>query len=563
MTICAFDRLRAAADCRRQLFRGLALFSIVLIPATLIHAEDLPTELMVAESFGASATLALTRPRRAESEPVVSADGRESTSVAPATVQAAFQDPSEPLPPPSAPPLPGAEVTAAEATAPEINTPEITLEQRLADLEEKYNELSGSHEDLSAHVEHFSHPKFEAVTMTLNGRIQLDAWTFPASSPGVNGFETGDNDLSPQDRVGIRRLRFGAYGDIYETMQYRIDVEWADADRVEARDVFLGFKELPILQTVLIGNQKRPYSLDQWNSSNFNVFMERPYVAEAFNPGPRRLGVQSWSHTEDKSWNWQYGVFNEAEFRPSGFYTSDHWQAQVAGRLANTLWYDESSDGRGYAHWAISGTHADVDGDALTPNYANSGLSQAIFRSRPEARTVNPWVDTELIPEADNFNLVGLESVVNLGPTQFVAEYMSNWVNRTDANQLHYHGGYAYLSYFLTGEHMSWERDTGQLGPVSPFENFFLVDTCRDGVSGGWGAWQVAVRGSYGDLSDEDVQGGVGESVTLGLNWWWNQNARMQFNYIYGNIYDNDINAVNGINHGTYQIIGTRFAMFY
>ena len=70
-------------------------------------------------------------------------------------------------------------------------------------------------------------------------------------------------------------------------------------------------------------------------------------------------------------------------------------------------------------------------------------------------------------------------------------------------------------------------------------------------------------RGSYGDLSDDDVQGGVGESVTLGLNWYWNANARMQFNYIYGNIYDNDINAVNGINHGTYQIIGTRFAMFY
>jgi phosphate-selective porin OprO/OprP len=110
---------------------------------------------------------------------------------------------------------------------------------------------------------------------------------------------------------------------------------------------------------------------------------------------------------------------------------------------------------------------------------------------------------------------------------------------------------------------MTWERDTGQLGPVDVFENFFLVDTCRDGVRGGWGAWQVAVRGSYGDLSDEDVQGGVGESVTLGLNWYWNQNARMQFNYIYGNIYDNDLNAVNGVDFGTYQIIGARFAMYY
>ena len=43
------------------------------------------------------------------------------------------------------------------------------------------------------------------------------------------------------------------------------------------------------------------------------------------------------------------------------------------------------------------------------------------------------------------------------------------------------------------------------------------------------------------------MQGGVGESITFGLNWYWNSNARMQFNYIYGNIYNNELNAVNGI----------------
>jgi phosphate-selective porin OprO/OprP len=440
---------------------------------------------------------------------------------------------------------------------------ESDLAARLAELEAKFEALESSHDDLQKDIEHYSHPRSEHVTMIINGRIQLDAWTFPDSSPGVNGFETGSNDITPQDRVGIRRLRFGAFGDIYETMQYRIDVELADSERAEARDVFLGFKELPVFQTVLIGHQKRPYNLDQWNSSNFNVFMERPWVGEMFNPGPRRLGVQSWSHTEDRSWNWQYGVFNEAEFRPNGFYTSDHWQAQGAGRLANTLWYDESSGGRGYAHWAVSGTWADTDPDALTPNYANSGLSQAQFRSRPEARTFNPWIDTGIIPGADDYTLIGLESVVNLGPTQVVGEYMHNWVNRDDASQLHFDGAYVYVSYFLTGEHMTWERDTGQLGPVEVFENFFLVDTCRDGVKGGMGAWQVSLRGSYGDLSDEDIQGGVGESLTLGLNWYWNKNARMQFNYIYGNIYDNDLNAVNGIDFGTYQILGTRFAIYF
>jgi phosphate-selective porin OprO/OprP len=185
------------------------------------------------------------------------------------------------------------------------------------------------------------------------------------------------------------------------------------------------------------------------------------------------------------------------------------------------------------------------------------------LRTRPEARTFSNWLDTGLVAGAENMTELGLEHVLNLGPTQFAAEYQNSWMNREGDTQLHFHGAYAYLSYFLTGESMTWNRETGQLGPTTPFENFFLVDTCNDGVEAGWGAWQVAVRGSYGDLSDDDVQGGEGESITFGLNWYWNSNARMQFNYIYGNIYNNELNAVNGIDYGNYQIAGVRFMMYF
>jgi phosphate-selective porin OprO/OprP len=128
---------------------------------------------------------------------------------------------------------------------------------------------------------------------------------------------------------------------------------------------------------------------------------------------------------------------------------------------------------------------------------------------------------------------------------------------------LYFHGGYCYVSYFLTGEHMTWDREMGQLDRMEPFENFFLVDTATDGVQGGWGAWQLAARYSTLDLSDDNIQGGIGDSVTLGVNWYWNAYAGMQFNYIYGNIYDNEVNAVNGIDYGDYQIAGVRFRMDY
>jgi phosphate-selective porin OprO/OprP len=229
--------------------------------------------------------------------------------------------------------------------------------------------------------------------------------------------------------------------------------------------------------------------------------------------------------------------------------------------LANTIWYDECSDGRGYAHWAIAGTWADTDGEADDENYADSGINEARFRTRPEARTATRWLDTGVISGAENYTLAAIENVINVGPVQFVGEYQNVWMNRSDAEGLHFHGGYMYVSYFFTGEYMPWDRETGQLERVVPLENFFLVDTCDDGVQGGCGAWQIAARWSYADLSDDNIQGGIGENVTFSVNWYWNPWARMQVEYTYGELHDNDLNAAGGINFGDFQAIGTRFSV--
>ncbi len=447
--------------------------------------------------------------------------------------------------------------SAADAVEPAAG--DRAIAERLTELEQKYAALQESHDELEKSLNDYAKSGHSAATMSVNGRIHFDMWQFPGSSPGVNGFETGDNDVTPADRLGFRRLRLGVRGDIWENMLYRIEMEFAGGNDTEFRDAYLGFSDVPVLQTVLIGNQKRPYGLDHWNSSRYNVFLERPFIIEAFNQDNRRLGVQSWSHSENLAWNWQYGVFNQRLIQDEGDYISDHWQMQVAGRLANTCWYDECSDGRNYAHWAVSGTWADTDANQLTENYAGSGVSEARFRTRPEARSVNRWLDTGVIPGAEHYSLMGAEGVVNLGPLQVVGEYQHVWMHREAGSELSFHGGYLYAAYFLTGEHMAWDRKTGQLDRVVPLRNLYLADSYCDEVESGCGAWQVAVRWSYGDLSDDNIQGGIGESVTLGLNWLWNPWARMQFNYVYGNIHDNALNAVGGIDFGDYHILGTRF----
>ena len=388
-------------------------------------------------------------------------------------------------------------------------------------------------------------------TLKVSGRIHLDYWGIPDESPGANAFETGDAAEDPEDRFLFRRLRFGVAGDLPSNMLYKIEMEFAGASNPALKDAYFGWHDLPVLETLQIGNQKRTYGLDHLNSSRYNVFLERPFTVEAFNQDARRLGICSYGVSENEAWNWRYGVFLMEDMQATGQVLGDFYQAELDGRLANTIWYDECSDGRGYAHWAVSGALADPDG--------LSSDNQAHFQTRPEARTSSRWLDTGEIAGADTYELLGLEGLVNVGPLQVVGEYEMVWLQRASGfgSDLEFHGGYVYVAYFLTGEHMPWDRELGILGRTKPFEDFFLV-RLHDGHWGrGWGAWQVAARYSHGDFSDDDVLGGVGDSFTFGLNWYWTAYSRMQFNYIYGSIDDHA--AVDGQTFGDYHIFGARF----
>ena len=104
----------------------------------------------------------------------------------------------------------------------------------------------------------------------------------------------------------------------------------------------------------------------------------------------------------------------------------------------------------------------------------------------------------------------------------------------------------------MTGEHLPWNRKSGTLGRPKPNTNF--------SPGKGWGAWQVAARYSMADFSDQDIFGGAGESVTLGLNWYWNPNASVQLNYIRGEISERQVVVgPETFSEGDYRVLGVRF----
>jgi phosphate-selective porin OprO/OprP len=139
-------------------------------------------------------------------------------------------------------------------------------------------------------------------------------------------------------------------------------------------------------------------------------------------------------------------------------------------------------------------------------------------------------VDTGNIATS-TFNKLGAEVALNLGPLAIQSEAMYARVGQVAGPDLDFAGFYVQTSYFLTGEHRPYDRTVGAFDRVKPFEDFFRVRTCR-GIGAGSGAWELAVRWSYVDLNDNNIQGGQLNDATLGLNWYLNPYLKIQFNYI-------------------------------
>ena len=133
-----------------------------------------------------------------------------------------------------------------------------------------------------------------------------------------------------------------------------------------------------------------------------------------------------------------------------------------------------------------------------------------------------------------NGELVGVH-----GPWTFQSEYLVSFLDdaapvignvaQPSVGTVTYHGGYAQLLYFLTGEHDNYNKQTAAFDRVIPHRNFYFRN---GGCENGPGAWQVGARYNFLDLNDKSVDGGILHNATLGLNWFLNPNLKFQFNYM-------------------------------
>jgi len=332
---------------------------------------------------------------------------------------------------------------------------------------------------------------FNGVQATLDGRIMLDAAAF-------NG---EDSDLA--GGIVLREARLALKLKLGEQWRAEMDVDFS---RQQARvmDMWIAREVSPMLR-VTAGHFKPPFSLEELTSSRNLVFAERAYP-NAFTPG-RRLGLAATAH--QRRWWMSAGVFGP---------TVASWDDRKDG----------IHDDPGCSLFARAVGVPFIRADYLLTAGGSIGLAQpeyasteVAFDSRPETEVnLAKFLDTGDIPGVDDWTLIGAEGALQWRNVLLSGEYISCEVARADGyTDLTFDGGYAALSWVLTGERREWVTNDAEFGGIAPTH--------------GWGALELALRYSYLNLTDDDYQlapdatddtdrikGGKANNYTLACNWY-------------------------------------------
>jgi phosphate-selective porin OprO/OprP len=340
------------------------------------------------------------------------------------------------------------------------------------------------------------------------GQVQYEGAAFHLDEGLKRTAEDGWNSDSD-----FRRLRAYLQGFAFHHLMFKVDFDFEDE---ELKDLFVGLRGFEPLPVVKVGYMKLPFSLEQQTSLRNTTFLERS-LANALAP-TRNTGVLATNTQFDRRLSWGVGVFfldeSLAERDASIEGLENDWE--IAARLN---WFPVAPEG-GERLLLVGCSYAHVFSDA-------AGL--AIAR-RPESRLVPALVGTPEGPAIDGADRFGVELAWLDGSLSIQAEALGLNVGRGGgAPDLFFWGGYAQVSYFLTGERRIYGRTAGAFGRVIPKKPFRPS-------AGQWGAFQLAARVSTLDLNDRDVRGGQELNFTLGLNWYLLANLRLSGNYVHGRV---------------------------
>ncbi|MFW6132737.1 MAG: OprO/OprP family phosphate-selective porin [Planctomycetota bacterium] len=341
------------------------------------------------------------------------------------------------------------------------------------------------------------------VKIKFGGRLMYDVgWVSGTDMENALG-----TDL--EDAAEVRRARLYAAGNLGKDLGFKLQFDFAGGD-ADLKDAYLQFKHVPFVGSVKVGHFKEPFSLEELTSSKYITFMERA-LPNTFAPG-RNWGVMAMDAPLDERMTWAVGLFRDVDGYGHG---EDDGAYNLTARLTGLPIYADG--GRRLVHLgaAYSLRHADDH-------------SFGAFDAHPEQHWAPDFVNSGSFSDADWQHRFGGEAAMVWGPFSAQGEVMAVNVDTDTGDDACLCGFYAYASYFLTGEHRPYKASAGSFGRVKPLRPF------RE--DGGWGAWEIACRYSYVDVTDGVGEQNLGQrqaAATVGLNWYLNNNVRIMWNYLH------------------------------
>ena len=346
----------------------------------------------------------------------------------------------------------------------------------------------------------------------------------------INGsYYLDDPEEILSNQTNLRKARFAMKVKLWENWAFEWDIDVAEGDLVEVKDMWASYN----LENshIKFGNFKQAFGLEELTSSRLLTFPERSLVMMAFETD-RQFGLEysNWGHMGKVPYNLRSSVFTQSFANES----KADYEKEV----------DET--GTGAAGRFVVGPELNEDmmlHAGLAFAYDTPYDDSEILEYKSEAETKNgdqEWLDTDKIKEVDYGLRYGVEGAFQYKNFHLQGEYVQANVIRLEdstAGDATFDGGYASLSWILTGERRPWNITDGEFGQVMP-QNKKL------------GAWELATRYSYLNLTDEDAEmasgsgrpitGGAANIYSFGMNWYANPNVKIQLAY---SIVDLNVNA--------------------
>jgi phosphate-selective porin OprO/OprP len=348
----------------------------------------------------------------------------------------------------------------------------------------------------------------EITQIRLAGRIGASLY--------LDGGELAGDALHDGPRFEVRRARLNTRGDLLLLVHTEYKLEFALEDRdFFLNDFYLRWRPPRFVDTVRFGYFDPPVSLDALASSSDRSLMEVAAPISAFAPG-YRLGIEATGSHASPSLNWSLNLSSVGQSQPDAEATS----ASVLRAVGRFVWRplgDPTTSETSLLHLGVS------------VSQVLSGTGDLHYRARPETFLTSYLVDTGKFE--GNATLLGLEAAWRRGPLSAQAEWLRAFVDADEGGEAQLQGGYLQLGWVVTGESRPYDPKTGVFQRVEPAEPYRPWR---------WqfGAFELAARASWVDLSDGEIDGGRMATVDVGPTWTWNRFVRLQAGYVYARVFD-------------------------